>query len=409
MTKGNFIDYITSDDPNKYPSDGVYTDGYYYKKVTKSTGSTTPTEPEPTLPDAVDGALTFYSEAPFRMCITNKKKNWDGTLYYSLDNSNWSEWNGEFIEGTNGIIYMRGVGNTYLNTGSVGRKGAFHFETNTGCFIHCIGSMDNLLDYTTTPTMASYCYYYMFFSCANLITAPMLPATTLSDNCYRGMFSLCINLTTAPELPATVLTQYCYRFMFNNCTSLINPPKLPATILAEGCYMNMLQYCTSLTTAPALPATTLADSCYSRLFKGCTSLTTAPQLPATTLANNCYYEMFYDCVNLTSAPELPATTLADKCYYYMFSSCANLTILPELPATTLANNCYQYMFTDCTNIKLSETQTGEYQTTYRIPTSGTGTVGTDSLTDMFKSTGGTFTGTPTINTIYYLSTSNTVV
>ena len=51
MAKGNFIDYITSDDPNKYPSDGVHTDGYYYKKVTKSTSSTTPTEPEPTLPD----------------------------------------------------------------------------------------------------------------------------------------------------------------------------------------------------------------------------------------------------------------------------------------------------------------------------------------------------------------------
>lgn len=50
MAKGNFIDYITSDDPNKYPSDGVHTDGYYYKKVTKNTESTTPTEPEPTLP-----------------------------------------------------------------------------------------------------------------------------------------------------------------------------------------------------------------------------------------------------------------------------------------------------------------------------------------------------------------------
>ena len=34
MAKGNFIDYITSDDPNKYPSNDVHTDGYYYKKVT---------------------------------------------------------------------------------------------------------------------------------------------------------------------------------------------------------------------------------------------------------------------------------------------------------------------------------------------------------------------------------------
>ena len=28
-----FIDYIVSDDPNKYPSDGLHTDGYYYEKV----------------------------------------------------------------------------------------------------------------------------------------------------------------------------------------------------------------------------------------------------------------------------------------------------------------------------------------------------------------------------------------
>ena len=278
MAKGNFIDYITSDDPNKYPSDGVHTDGYYYKKVTKSTSSTTPTEPKPTLPDAVNGALTFYSEAPFRMCITNKKKNWNGTLYYSLDNSNWNEWNGEFIEGTNGIIYMRGVGNTYLNTLSVGSAGAFHFETDTGCFMHCIGIMENLLDYTTTSTLA--------------------------DSCYKSMFSGCSNLTTAPELPATILANYCYD--------------------------------------------------------------------------------------------------------HMLSGCSNLTTAPELPATTLADYCYQYMFNDCTNIKLSETQTGEYQTAYRIPTSGTGTTGTKSLSNMFQNTGGTFTGTPTINTTYYLSTSNTV-
>ena len=28
-----FIDYIVSDDPNKYPSDGLHTDGYWYEKV----------------------------------------------------------------------------------------------------------------------------------------------------------------------------------------------------------------------------------------------------------------------------------------------------------------------------------------------------------------------------------------
>ena len=46
---------------------------------------------------------------------------------------------------------------------------------------------------------------------------------------------------------------------------------------------------------------------------------------------------------------------------------------------------------------------------YRIPSSGVGTTAANALTNMFISTGGTFTGTPEINTTYYLSTDNMVV
>ena len=73
----------------------------------------------------------------------------------------------------------------------------------------------------------------------------------------------------------------------------------------------------------------------------------------------------------------------------------------------LANNCYSSMFNGCTKIKLSTTQTGEYQTPYRIPTTGAGTNVAYSLINTFANTGGTFTGTPEINKTYY--TSNTVV
>ena len=31
MGKGNFINYVVDNDPNKYPSDGLHTDGYYYE------------------------------------------------------------------------------------------------------------------------------------------------------------------------------------------------------------------------------------------------------------------------------------------------------------------------------------------------------------------------------------------
>ena len=265
---------------------------------------------------------------------------------------------------------------------------------------------------TTAPelpatTLAAHCYSNMFRGCTSLTTAPELPATTLADYCYNEMFYGCTSLTTAPELPATTLADYCYNGMFNSCTNLVTAPTLPATTLKANCYANMFYGCTSLVTAPILPATTLSDYCYYYMFYGCTSLTTAPELPATTLKANCYNGMFNSCTNLVTAPTLPATTLATYCYANMLRNCKSLTTLPVLSATTLASNCYYYMFGYCTQIKLSTTQTDDYQTAYRIPTSGTGTTATNALRDMFINTGGTFTGTPSINTTYY--TSNTVV
>lgn len=154
---------------------------------------------------------------------------------------------------------------------------------------------------------------------------------------------------------------------------------------------------------------TMADNCYQSMFYGCTSLITAPELPATTLANYCYYEMFYNCTSLTTAPTLPATVVTMFCYSNMFYGCTSLTTVPKLPATTLTNFCYQFMFNGCTKIKLSETKTDTYTQEYRIPTSGTGTTAINTLYNMFTYTGGTFTGTPTVNTIYYLDSSNTIV
>ena len=44
-----------------------------------------------------------------------------------------------------------------------------------------------------------------------------------------------------------------------------------------------------------------------------------------------------------------------------------------------------------------------------MPFSGNGTTAANALSDMFSSTGGTFTGTPEINTAYYLSSDNMIV
>ena len=176
-----------------------------------------------------------------------------------------------------------------------------------------------------------------------------------------------------------------------------------------GCYSAMFRNCKSLTKAPELPATTLANDCYQYMFDRCSSLIQPPALPATTLANRCYQCMFKDCSSLIQPPALPATTLANYCYYSMFSGCSSITQVPALPVTMLANYCYYSMFQGCTSLKLSSTKTGEYTVAYRIPTTGAGSAAANDVQNMFTSTGGTFTGTPAINTTYYLSTDNMIV
>ena len=309
--------------------------------------------------------LTFSSPSSFTLRVNDTTKHWDGTLEYSTDTSTWSTWDGtttlsSATSGSDNVLYMRGTGNTVIT----GNKLEYRWVL-TGTDISCIGNIENLLDYATVesgahPTMAVFCYSSMFYGCTSLTQAPELPTTTLTNGCYQSMF----------------------------------------------------RGCTSLTQAPALPATTLTDYCYYRMFYGCTALTQAPALPANTLALGCYFDMFRGCTALAQAPALPATTLANNCYDSMFRGCTNLTTVPALPATTLVSNCYYSMFENCTSLKLSSTQTGEYTVAYRIPTTGTGTTATNAtnvLSYMFTSTGGTFTGTPEINTTYYLSNTNTVV
>ena len=126
-----------------------------------------------------------------------------------------------------------------------------------------------------------------------------------------------------------------------------------------------------------------------------------------TIWNWCFNRLFYQRTSLTSTPSFYATTMGNYCCNDMFALCSNLTTLPKLPATSLWEWCYNTMFARCTNIKLSSTQTWEYQTEYRIPTSWTGTDWGWATGSMFYATWWTFTWTPSINTTYY--TSNTLV
>ena len=112
--------------------------------------------------------------------------------------------------------------------------------------------------------------------------------------------------------------------LFNNCAQLTSAPKLPATDLHEECYLGMFAGCTSLTTAPELPATNLRSKCYQAMFQGCTSLTTAPKLKATTLQSQCYFRMFYGCTILNSVTMLATDVSAFLCLTYWLNNAGTL-------------------------------------------------------------------------------------
>lgn len=190
-------------------------------------------------------------------------------------------------------------------------------------------------------------------------------------------------------------------------TYLINKDGWVDTIPNNYCFGYLFRDAANLTTPPELPSTTLTTSCYRYMFYWCTGLLTAPKLPATTAASYCYAYMFSGCTSLTAAPVLPATTLNTYCYYYMFRNCSSLTTIPKLPALAMSTYCYNNMFNGCSSVKISSTQTWDYQTAYRIPTSWTGTTASNWSSSMFSGTWWTYTSSPSLNTTYY--TSNTVV
>lgn len=133
-----------------------------------------------------------------------------------------------------------------------------------------------------------------------------------------------------------------------------------------------------------------------------------------TMGENCFQGFFSSITDfrniLQSAPSFLATDLSEGCYVDMFINCANLVTLPKLPASVIPQVAYNQMFAGCSKIMLSETQSDDYPTPYRIPfAKDIESVGAYALGDMFAGTGGTFTGTPEPNKTYYLHKSCKIV
>lgn len=116
--------------------------------------------------------------------------------------------------------------------------------------------------------------------------------------------------------------------------------------------------------------------------------------PTSIPSDNCYENMFNNCTKLLTSPELSAITLSKSCYYGMFYGCIRLTTAPALPSDMLTENCYNGMFSGCSKLKVN---TSSGNKIFTCPSS----IPSSAVYNMFGSTGGTFTGTPTAGNTYY--------
>ena len=193
------------------------------------------------------------------------------TLYgfeYSVNNGEWitipSEGITEAIPfgGEKGTLRLRGKNLNGTATGENGSNAKIISFTNN-VPVSCTGDIRTLLDYKnyTTVSTTNARFTSLFNNCAQLTSAPKLPATDLHEECYLGMFAGCTSLTTAPELPATNLRSKCYQAMFQGCTSLTTAPKLKATTLQSQCYLRMFYGCTILNSVTMLATDVSAFEC----------------------------------------------------------------------------------------------------------------------------------------------------
>lgn len=320
--------------------------------------------------------IRFSSENSFTLAKANTTKDWNGTIEYSTDTTNWNVWDGTTAINSGEIgsthnIFLRGINNTIITGSGQGKNFSL-----AGANISLSGNLENLLDYATVvagehPNMNSSCFQRMFQYCSALtdISDFRLGSPYVYDYAYDRMFySAGVVEIPSGFFAAIAVGAYAYNYMFYGCVYLTTlPSNMLPVVNGGGVFYTPTFVCQSM-------------------FASCTSLSTLP-------------------TNL-----LPATSLYCGAYKSMFSGCSSLESLPKLPATTIPESAYQSMFQGCSKIKVSTTQTGEYQNEYSIPSDGIGTetaAGTTSL--MLWQTGGSFApaGNVAINTTYY--TSNAVV
>lgn len=174
-------------------------------------------------------------------------------------------------------IIFKGVNNTF--SGSWDNYHQFRPTKNFKVYGNAMSLLygDNFINNSEFASGSTHNLCGLFYNTATLINAEnlILPATTCTVSCYNGMFRGCANLTTAPQLPALYSAQDCYSSMFEGCINLEVAPEINLVDMSQNCCKRM--FCMNrnnkittpkMTKSPILRCATGVNGCYEEMFKG---------------------------------------------------------------------------------------------------------------------------------------------
>lgn len=261
----------------------------------------------------------------------------DLSLYFevSYDGVNWTNYRCDqfptvqLAEGES--LYVRGS-NDHLNNA----KYIFHWD---GYPLHSYGETVINSGVSFTGRGA--------FNVFGDISSLVADGAELTDGCFAYLFAGSPIRKSPSFLKYDVLGDFACMSTFYDCANLLTAPELPATDIGRGAYMNMFSQCTYMRTGPSiLPARVqhiVGGGEYSHMFSGCSRMTTGPsnillRSGPGGAQSATFYGVFTQCSALSSPVRIqydavgtqvepPPNSLGSPCNVFTraFSGCRSLT------------------------------------------------------------------------------------
>ena len=348
-----------------------------------------PLQVVPVAPVTPTKYLTFTSEGSTTLSLTNNGGN-APVLYYSTDGTSWTRWDySELTFTSEAPLYLCGDNPDGFSSST----NVFSTFATSGSDFGISGDIMSLIDNdeAVTEIPCDWCFTNLFRNCAQLTTAPELPAPVLTEGCYSGMFKDCSHLSHVECLATDISATDCVDDWLSGISqegTFVKADGVQWPSGADGIPTGWMAYAESVSATKYLTftsegTTTLSLTNYSDNapvlyystdgtswtlwdYSGLTFTSNAPlylcgdnpngfsnsySKYSTFAATGSNFGISGDIMSLIDKDQDVTTIpqIAD-CFYRLFKDCTMLTTAPTLPATTLAEDCYAGMFEGCTNL-----------------------------------------------------------